>query len=33
MTTSEWVGLVSLVFFAGVLVWALIQGHKSPPAR
>ena len=30
MTVAQWVGLISLIVFAGVLFWSLRKGHKSP---
>jgi hypothetical protein len=33
MTASEWIGLVGLIVFAGVLIWSLFKGHKSPANR
>ena len=33
MTVAQWVGLVGLVCFSAVLIWSLVQGHKSPPDR
>ena len=31
MTTTQWIGLVTFFFFAGMLVFSLWKGHKTPP--
>jgi hypothetical protein len=33
MTVGQWIGLVGLIFFSGVLILSLVQWHKSPPDR
>ena len=33
LTTEQWIGLIGLVLFAGVLIWSLVIGHKAPPGR
>ncbi len=31
LTIGEWIGLIGLVVFTGILVWSLVIGFKSPP--
>ena len=31
MTVTEWIGLLTLIFFAGMLLVSLILGQRSPP--
>jgi len=31
VTTAEWIGIIGLPIFAGVLIWSLWQGYKSSP--
>ncbi len=33
MTIGQWVGTIGLAFFTVVLIWSLVQWHKSPPER
>jgi hypothetical protein len=32
-TIEQWIGFVGMIVFAGVLIWSLRKGHKSPPDR
>jgi hypothetical protein len=33
MSVGQWIGLVGLILFSGVLIWSLVQWHRSPPER
>jgi len=31
MTLTQWIGFVGMFVFAGVLIFSLVRGHRSPP--
>ena len=33
MTVGQWIGLIGLILFSSILIWSLVQWHKSPPER
>jgi len=33
MTIGQWIGLIGLIVFSGILVWSLVQWHKAPPDK
>ena len=32
-TLAQWIGLIGLIVFSGMLVWSLVIGHKTPPGK
>ena len=30
---AQWIGLIGLIVFSGMLVWSLVIGHKTPPGK
>jgi hypothetical protein len=32
-TAAQWIGLIGLIVFSGMLVWSLVIGHKTPPGK